>query len=1190
MGTKLSDFRRESSSRVWVAPFKKDFNYSDGDEEEARILARLQSASDLSSLSNELESSVWDWPSEYHLTQKRANLLRHLPFQPGMKILELGGGCGGITRFLGESGAEVSMVEGSLNRALCAAERTRNLDNVRIHCANFGDVDFEPVYDFVVLIGVLEYAPLFWEGDDPFRSYLGKIKSALKKGGRVIIAIENRNGLKYYNGCSEDHIAKPFIGITDAYGSKEPRTFGRKELQCLLHDTGLQATEFHYPFPDYKLPTVVVTEQGFNTPAFIPEGLLCQTASRDYCLPHTPLFREAMAWPQLVANKMAEDMANSFLVLASETQLEPICKGGLAYSYNLGERPDYLRKNAYKTATIFSLTADGAEVVVDKRPLGAPPAHSCDVAHCVGTQESYATGTLLQSIMLRRLCDGDRNGFVSLVKDWMRHLLEFGSVEVATRKPSALIKPEYFECLPSNLIVTQGRMAYIDREWRFERPYKVQDLVLRGLIHLCHENRAAVSTCFPESQFAVFEIAAAAGIDIKPFDVERVQRWEDEFYRDVFEALPGREVQTAPGTGAVQLGSCAPSDRQAPRHDLDILIVTFNSAPHLAQCVAALEKELPGARIHVVDNASCDGTVQVLKSLKVASIRLNDSNRMLSHEWNRFAAESTNKYLMFINPDVVIHNGDFIAKAVEAMERDASIAVAARVHRATLGDLMSWEAPVRPDDRAVFGRLIEPSAWLRSQLDRGGDWRDIELGYADGCCFILRRDTMLQLGGFSEELPLYFNETEFSVRLLGNGKKIHPLWDNNDGNLYHAIGGSLITPPETEVIRAAPGVSEVAGDPPLISVVLPTYNQLKYLPVAIESILNQTLQDFELIIVNDGSTDGSREYLESLDDPRIVVVHQDNRKLPAALNSGFARARGELLTWTSSDNFCAPIFLEALSQALSAHPEAGFAYSAFAWIDENSRITSIHRDQNLNWHNLIGSNPGNASFMYRRECQTTLGDYDTTLEGAEDWDMWLRLVERYQVVYVPEVLYYFRTHPESMTSTKRERIGAACQTTVTKAFERLNGQIEIWKLFPWIDRCTDRERAATVACLELGNALILSPFASPELALPFLEAAFSRESRPEYLYNLSLGYAKSGHWEKAEECLEQLRGATPGNQAGDMIALLDRQCRSRSFPNPPPLFRTQRKGEELFEREDSERLVYSCTSQGGFLGEAAPPH
>jgi len=221
-----------------------------------------------------------------------------------------------------------------------------------------------------------------------------------------------------------------------------------------------------------------------------------------------------------------------------------------------------------------------------------------------------------------------------------------------------------------------------------------------------------------------------------------------------------------------------------------------------------------------------------------------------------------------------------------------------------------------------------------------------------------------------------------------------------------------------------------------VSIVLPTYNHLSFLPKSIESMLSQTFTNFELIIVNDGSTDGTREFLDSLSDPRIRVIHQANKRLPGALNTGFNTARGQLLTWISADNYCAPHFLETFVSAFNNHPEAGFAYSAFAWINEDGQITGVHQNQDVSWTNMIKANPGIASFMYRKECHETLGWYDPDLEGAEDWDMWLRIIEHYKATYVSDVVCYYRLHKDSMTATKKSLIEMSSEKTKIKAMER----------------------------------------------------------------------------------------------------------------------------------------------------------
>lgn len=223
---------------------------------------------------------------------------------------------------------------------------------------------------------------------------------------------------------------------------------------------------------------------------------------------------------------------------------------------------------------------------------------------------------------------------------------------------------------------------------------------------------------------------------------------------------------------------------------LEVLIVTYNSASHLIDCVQSIQRSLPSVRINVIDNASCDATKQILNGLALHSVQLNERNRMLSSEWNRFAKGCDCKYILLVNPDVVINNGTFILNAVNAMECDESLAIAARIHRVNLGDITSWRPPVRPADRHVFRELLEESVWFKTENAKIDNWRNIELSYADGCCMVVRRDAILKLGGFAETLPLYFNDTEISVRLLGLGMSLFPLWSNNDGNLFHELGGS----------------------------------------------------------------------------------------------------------------------------------------------------------------------------------------------------------------------------------------------------------------------------------------------------------------------------------------------------------------------------------------------------------------
>ena len=369
---------------------------------------------------------------------------------------------------------------------------------------------------------------------------------------------------------------------------------------------------------------------------------------------------------------------------------------------------------------------------------------------------------------------------------------------------------------------------------------------------------------------------------------------------------------------------------------------------------------------------------------------------------------------------------------------------------------------------------------------------------------------------------------------------------------------------------------------PRVSVVLPVYNHRALLPGAIASVLAQTFTAFELIVVNDGSTDGTREYLDGLTDPRIVVVHQDNQRLPGALNAGFARARGELLTWTSADNTCAPMFLEALVGALDHYPDAGFAYSAFAWIDAKDRITGIHRDQEVTVRSLLKQNPGIAAFLYRRECQDAVGMYDPALEGAEDWDMWLRIVERYPAVYVPEILYYYRLHDDSMTATKRDRIAQASRAVVANALERRGGRLDMHELFPALPECRNRAQAEFYACLDFGTALLQSPWAPADLAVSFLDAACSIQREAIAVANFAIACGRAGRWDAMRECLTPLRATAQADLRRLVLALETAAKHGRADAvatiSPSTI---NRAGIELFDREREARRVFSLTEQGG---------
>lgn len=210
---------------------------------------------------------------------------------------------------------------------------------------------------------------------------------------------------------------------------------------------------------------------------------------------------------------------------------------------------------------------------------------------------------------------------------------------------------------------------------------------------------------------------------------------------------------------------------------------------------------------------------------------------------------------------------------------------------------------------------------------------------------------------------------------------------------------------------------------PLVSIVLPCWNGAKLLPRAVRSCLSQTLADFELIIVNDCSTDNTLETAEALakTDSRIrVVSNEKNSKLPATLNHGFSLARGKYLTWTSDDNEYLPAALERMVCVLE-DTQSDLVYADFDVVDldgnvlEEKKLLGPDRLYEYNW---VG-----ACFLYRREVYDTLGGYRIDLFCAEDYEYWLRICSAgMKMTHISERLYLYAENPCSLTATKRDMI------------------------------------------------------------------------------------------------------------------------------------------------------------------------
>jgi 2-polyprenyl-3-methyl-5-hydroxy-6-metoxy-1,4-benzoquinol methylase len=473
-------FKRDYSLNLYTSN-SQSINYSDGEVLEQYIEASIDQCQNLSSLSLDLSTYIRDWPSEYHFSRRRGNLLRCLENLENQTVLEIGAGCGAITRYLGESNCDVTAVEGSLRRARICAKRCRGLDNVKVVSSNFFELDFQEKFNVITFIGVLEYSGKYINHPSPYQAVLEKARQHLAPDGILIIAIENKLGLKYFMGCSEDHTRVRFDGIQGYISGSKIKTFGKVELESLLAQSGFESSVFLCPYPDYKIPSSILRFDNIhpNTPPFL-YNWIDDELFRDYSAHNPNLFDHKLATKELERNKVLEDLSNSFLVIASSE--------GLSIDHFLD--PNYCawkfnseRSIQYATAVKLKLSNNGYPQVISRTLLSSVSSQSPNnqLKHRGNHEERYIKGETLVECLYRELHRYTKGSeeFWSLLKRWYNLLLTIASKDCQ----SELIIPGcYVDAIPQNILIKKDKtMVLIDMEWSYCDFLPIEYVLFRGL-------------------------------------------------------------------------------------------------------------------------------------------------------------------------------------------------------------------------------------------------------------------------------------------------------------------------------------------------------------------------------------------------------------------------------------------------------------------------------------------------------------------------------------------------------------------------------------------------------------------------------------------------------------------------------------------------------------------------------------
>ncbi len=516
--------------------YRSDVHYSDGDIENTLLEAaqsdRLQ----------ELLVSDNNWAVLYHCSKIRENILDWYPFKKDASLLEIGAGCGALTGMFSRKVSSVTCIELSERRSLINAYRNKKCNNIKIVLGNFQDIEITEKYDYITLIGVWEYAERYLDGVNPYLSMLERLKGYLNPDGKLLIAIENKTGLKYWNGAQEDHTGKMYSGLNDYVDDEGVRTFSHQEIEDMLSTVGYDDYKFYYPVPDYKLPDTIYTDERLPKPGEI------RTYKEDFSSPRIYNFYDATIQDQICQDGMFSYFSNSFLVEC----------GALPENVIYAKYSRTIRKEPYAVSTVISkrdkdyfvqkramtvAAQKHIETMLTKQACGLHNIQAAKMYMDHGTcVTEYIEGQDLDSTLYRYRNDVEvfvheaKKIFETYFKPTEDEMIDFIPTDEYKRlfgdaviKEAKCLKATNIDLILSNLRLTsEGKVYCIDNEWVYDFPIPYGYVVWRAASQLYTKYSIYLKNKLPRNAFL-----EAVGLEKECFGTYSIM--EKNFINNVWE-------------------------------------------------------------------------------------------------------------------------------------------------------------------------------------------------------------------------------------------------------------------------------------------------------------------------------------------------------------------------------------------------------------------------------------------------------------------------------------------------------------------------------------------------------------------------------------------------------------------------------------------------------------------------------
>lgn len=491
--------------------------YSDGNIEDVLLdIVKNRSKCEYQQIIEDSKS----WPILYHLSPIRGNIVDFLPITKEDRVLEIGAGCGAITQTLAQKAQSVTCVDLSAKRSLINAYRNQDCDNIEIYVGNFTDIEphLDTDYDYVCLIGVFEYGSSYISTKTPYEDFLRIILNHKKNNGRVVIAIENKFGLKYWAGCKEDHNGEFFSSLEGYPKGGSARTFTKNGLEKIFKKCGVSDYSFYYPYPDYKLPHTIFSDDRLPLKGELTDNL--RNLDRDRML----LFNESFVFDEIIDEDEFSLFSNSYLALIGE-------KIDTVYAkYSNDRKPEYAIRTEIcgfdnRCVKKIPLNDEAANHLKKLYSVYGKLVRRYDggilkINRCTLNEEDnsvtfdFEKGVPLESIMDEAVLNNDTDKFKALFKKFFEAVSYNANNEEITD----------YDMIFANILVDGDDWTLIDYEWSYDKIIDPRKIAFRALYcYILEDDR--------RNSVNMDEILSLIGIGTK--EAEDYIEEEEKFQKEV---------------------------------------------------------------------------------------------------------------------------------------------------------------------------------------------------------------------------------------------------------------------------------------------------------------------------------------------------------------------------------------------------------------------------------------------------------------------------------------------------------------------------------------------------------------------------------------------------------------------------------------------------------------------------------